>query len=158
MEKFERSGPVADVKTPLSPRNGRLAEKIATVETNQIVNAILDKLIAEVGSAETIMMKQFCQNTDLSETQKYKHKKAFYINKNYNMPKPGRHINHKGRNRRFTNPEELKEEHRQQEQARKCKEQRDEISSEEGASGDQDSENDSEDENESSQDEINKKI
>ncbi|KAI4456849.1 28 kda heat- and acid-stable phosphoprotein pdgf-associated protein [Holotrichia oblita] len=73
------------------------------------------------------------------------------------MPKPGKHINHKGRNRRFTNPEELEEERRREEQARKWKEQRGEISSEEEASGDQDSENDSEDEDESSEDESNKK-
>ncbi|KAK9752230.1 Casein kinase substrate phosphoprotein PP28 [Popillia japonica] len=73
------------------------------------------------------------------------------------MPKPGKHINHKGRNRRFTNPEELEEERRREEQARKWKEQRGEISSEEEASGDQDSENDSEDEDESSEDDSNKK-
>ncbi|KRT81563.1 hypothetical protein AMK59_6122 [Oryctes borbonicus] len=74
------------------------------------------------------------------------------------MPKPGKHINHKGRNRRFTNPEELEEERRREEQARKWKQQRGEISSEdEDGSGDQDSENDSEDEDDSSDDEANRK-
>ncbi|KAI7815371.1 28 kDa heat- and acid-stable phosphoprotein-like [Rhyzopertha dominica] len=67
------------------------------------------------------------------------------------MPKGGKHINHKGRNRRFTNPEELEEERRKEEQKKKWRQAHGESSSdEEEASGDQKgSEEDSEEESSS---------
>lgn len=67
----------------------------------------------------------------------------------------GKHINHKGRNRRFTNPEELEEERRKEEQKKKWRQAHGESSSdEEEASGDQKgSEEDSEEES-SSDDEV----
>ncbi|KAJ3645051.1 hypothetical protein Zmor_022739 [Zophobas morio] len=52
------------------------------------------------------------------------------------MPR-GKFTNHKGRNRRFTNPEELEEERRREEQKKKWRQQQgDDSSSEEEASGD----------------------
>lgn len=42
----------------------------------------------------------------------------------------GKHVNHKGRNRRFTNPEELEEERRKQEQQKKWRQQQGISSSE----------------------------
>jgi hypothetical protein len=73
------------------------------------------------------------------------------------MPR-GKFTNHKGRNRRFTNPEELEEERRREEQKKKWRQQQgDDTSSEDEASGDKKiSEEDSGSEEESSSEEEGK--
>nr|XP_022900301.1 28 kDa heat- and acid-stable phosphoprotein-like [Onthophagus taurus] len=73
------------------------------------------------------------------------------------MPKPGKHINHKGRNRRFTNPEELEEERRKEEEAKRWRQKRGEVSSEEEEEEDDEASGGSESEDESSDDEEGKK-
>ncbi|VEN37099.1 unnamed protein product [Callosobruchus maculatus] len=73
------------------------------------------------------------------------------------MPR-GKYTNHKGRNRRFTNPEELEEERRKEEQKKRWRQQRGESSSEESeeeAAGDkQKGSEESESEEESSDDGV----
>ena len=69
----------------------------------------------------------------------------------------GKFTNHKGRNRRFTNPEELEEERRREEQKKKWRQQQgDDSSSEEEASGDKkiSEEESGSDEESTSEDEV----
>lgn len=53
------------------------------------------------------------------------------VNNQKNVIFTGKFTNHKGRNRRFTNPEELEEERRKEEEKRKWRQQRGESSSSE---------------------------
>lgn len=66
----------------------------------------------------------------------------------------GKRVNHKGRDRIFTNPVELEEERRRDEEDRKWQQQRGEVSNQDEAPEHQDRENDSENEDESSENEV----
>lgn len=86
------------------------------------------------------------------------HINVFYTRVDKNKVIAGKYTNHKGRNRRFTNPEELEEERRKEEQKKKWRQQKGESSSseeeEDAATGDKkDSDESSEEEETSSDDE-----